>query len=119
MKQFDISKTTFSKILKQLMNANDLKNEVDDLIMEYAPEGHDFMSGSGLSIDHECAVVELLELLTHDDADDIGWWCWEANYGRRPDFTISINGQDVDLSTPEKLYDYLLDRYNDSKDGGA
>ena len=47
-----------------------------------------------------------------DDTDTLSWWLYECNYGR--DFKIGDledNGVKVDLTTPEKLYDYLVECY--------
>jgi hypothetical protein len=57
---------------------------------------------------HEDLVVKLLENI-FDDNDTISYWLYERNYGR--DYQkgdIIDNGKKVDLSTPGKLYDYLI-----------
>lgn len=113
MKYFDITEQKFCDIIRQLKEADELKCEVDDLIRKHIPEGHDFLSGYGMSIDHECAVVDLLELLTHDKGEWISWWCWEKDYGEREDFdAMDKDGDPIDLSTPELLYAFLLQEYN-------
>jgi len=117
MKYFDITEQKFCDILRQLKEADELKCEVDDLIRKHIPEGHDFLSGYGMSIDHECAVVDLLELLTHDKGELISWWCWEKDYGEREGFdAMDKDGDPIDLSTPELLYAFLLQEYNNDND---
>ena len=44
-----------------------------------------------------------------NDKGTISWWLYECNYGR--DFSLGdleVNGVEIDLSTVEKLYDYLV-----------
>lgn len=115
MKYFDITEQKFCDILRQLKEADELKCEVDDLIRKHITEGHDFLSGYGMSIDHECAVVDLLELLTHDKGEWISWWCWEQDYGEGSDTNVYYkNGDICDVSTPELLYAFLLQEYNEN-----
>lgn len=62
-----------------------------------------------LCIGHETIVVELLKNI-FNDKDTISWWLYECNYGR--DFSLGdleVNGIEINLSTAEKLYDYLVD----------
>ena len=43
-----------------------------------------------------------------NDSDLISWWIYELDYGRNFKMGDLIdNGVEIDLSTPEKLYDYL------------
>lgn len=57
---------------------------------------------------HEDLVVRLLENMFNNN-DIISYWLYERNYGR--DFKLGDvldNGKTIDLSTPSKLYDYLI-----------
>ena len=107
----NISKDRFCRALTQLKKANDIQNRIDDIMRE-VPEGVDFMSGYGTAINHECLVVELLEMLTNDEDGFIGWWCWEMDYGREvEEDSMTYDDKPIDLRTPEKLYDYLEKHY--------
>lgn len=58
---------------------------------------------------HEDLVVRLLENMFNNN-DIISYWLYERNYGR--DFKLGDvldNGKAIDLSTPSKLYDYLVE----------
>ena len=70
----------------------------------------DFCNGASLQISHESVVVELLEKLMHDVADDISYFIYELDYGRKykPGYITYADGQEIDFSTAEKLYDYFL-----------
>lgn len=104
-----ISKEEFVDIIEKLKQVNDFVNEtnekarkLDDAIIS------DFFNASSLSISHEIIVVRLLQVM-FKDKDTISWWLYECNYGR--DFSLGdleVNGVEIDLSTPEKLYDYLV-----------
>ena len=44
-----------------------------------------------------------------NDKNTISWWLYECNYGR--DFSLGdleVDGVEIDLTTSEKLYDYLI-----------
>ena len=45
-----------------------------------------------------------------DDDDIIGTYCFEMEYGKdyKPSYLKDEGGNEIDFSTPEKLYDYLV-----------
>lgn len=109
-----ISKEKFTKILNQLRDSNDLVDKVNELFRSNRDKVDcEFCDGAGLQICHESLVVELLQMLTHDKAEDISYFIYELDYGReyRPGCITDENGRDIDFSTPEKLYDYLEAAY--------
>ena len=114
MISFKISKEDFYNALRQLEDAHRLKEQVNRLIKDIKPPNEDFMDGYGLTIDHESLVVNLLEKLTEDEEDWIGYWAWENDYGRElePD-SVKQHGEPVDLRTPSQLYDFLLEKANE------
>ena len=52
----------------------------------------------------------LSEVNIEDDDDIIGTYCFEMEYGKdyKPSYLKDEGGHEIDLSTPEKLYDYLV-----------
>ena len=104
-----ITKQEFLDIIEKLKQVNDFVDdtykkarELNDAIIS------DFYNTSSLSISHETIVVKLLENMFNDKGT-ISWWLYECNYGR--DFSLGdleVNGVEIDLSTVEKLYDYLV-----------
>ena len=103
-----ITKKQFVKIINKLKKVNDFVNktndearELDDAIIS------DFFNAQSLSISHENIVVELLENM-FNDTDLIGWWLYERDYGREEGTVIWEDDKEIDLSTAEKLYDYLI-----------
>lgn len=103
-----VSKTEFVNIINRLQNYNKLQDKINNLFENFIDNTErDFANAGSICIGHESAVVKLLE--TMFETDLISWWIYETNYGT--EFTLGSftdNGQDIDLSTAEKLYDYLL-----------
>ena len=104
-----ISKKEFVEIIERIKNYNDLQDKIDDLFKNNIDNKEmDFMNAGSICIGHETIVVKLLENI-FNDKDTISWWIYECNYGR--DFSLGdleVNGVEIDLSTAEKLYDYLI-----------
>lgn len=103
-----IDKVKFVDIINDLMEVNDFVNETNDKAKRLNDAIiSDFFNAQSLSISHENIVVELLKNM-FNDSDLIGWWIYELDYGRNFKMGDLIdNGVEIDLSTPEKLYDYL------------
>ena len=102
-----ISKQKFCEAIEQLKKANVIQELIDDILKE-VPEGADFMCGYGTAINHECLVVDLLEILMNDNDGFIAWWLWEMDYGRKvkPD-SVMVNGEPRDIRNPGGLYDFM------------
>ena len=102
-------KDKFVEIINRLKNYNNLQDKINDLFKENIDNKEmDFMNAGSICIGHESVVVELLENM-FNDKDTISWWLYECNYGR--DFSLGdleVDGIEIDLSTAEKLYDYLI-----------
>ena len=104
-----ITKKEFIDIINKLKEVNDFVYEtnekarkLDDAIIS------DFFNASSLSISHENIVVKLLENM-FNDTDTISWWLYEKDYGRNPELKMWDEfDNEIDVSTPEKLYDYLI-----------
>ncbi len=104
-----ITKEQFIKIINRLRDYNDLQDKIQDLFRDNIDNQEmDFMNAGSICVGHETIVVELLENM-FNDTDTISYWLYECNYGR--DFKLGnmiVDGEEIDLSTPEKLYDYLI-----------
>ena len=110
-----ITKKQFVEIINKLKKVNDFVNktndearELDDAIIS------DFFNAQSLSISHENIVVELLENM-FEDGDIISWWLYDLEYGTKyEDGCITEeDGTIIDISTAEKLYDYLIKNMED------
>lgn len=106
-----ISREKFVGIINRLRNYNDMQNKIQEIMDESVENTErDFCNAGGICIGHETIVVDLLKEMFYDKSDVIGWWIWENDYGRTVDLTsiTESDGTPIDVTTPEKFYDYLL-----------
>ena len=105
-----ITKKQFVEIINKLKKVNDFVNKTNDEARELddAIES-DFFNAMSLSISHESIVVKLLEKIFNDKEGIISWWLYELDYGREYEDGCFIDEDRsyIDVSTAEKLYDYL------------
>ena len=104
-----ITKQEFVDIINRLRDYNDLQDKIDDLFKSLIDnKENDFCNAGSICIGHEIIVVRLLENM-FDDTDILSWWLYECNYGRDFSFgDLAVDGVEIDLSTAEGLYDYLI-----------
>lgn len=104
-----ISKDRFVEITNRLKDYNDLQNKIDDLFEESIDNKEmDFVNAGSICIGHESVVVYLLERMF--DTDMISYFIYELDYGKKykAGCVLDENMNEIDLSTAEKLYDYLI-----------
>ena len=104
-----ISKEKFVEIINRLKSYNELQNKIDDLFKENIENRErDFMNAGSICIGHESVVVYLLEKIF--DTDMISYFIYELDYGEKykKGCVLDENMNNIDLSTAEKLYDYLV-----------
>lgn len=109
-----ITKKEFVEIIDRLRNYNDLKDKINDLFQDLIDnKEQDFCNAGSICIGHETIVVELLKNM-FNDKDIISWWLYDLDYGRKFELGCIQEAKDgliinIDLSSAEKLYDYLVD----------
>jgi len=106
-----ISKEEFIEIIDRLREVKDFVNETNDKAMKLRDAIEtDFFNAMSLMISHEGIVIKLLEKM-FEDADIISWWIYELDYGReyKEGCIQEESGKNIDISTAEKLYDYLIE----------
>lgn len=104
-----ISKEKFVEIINRLKNYNELQDKIDELFKDNIENREkDFINAGSICIGHESVVVKLLEKMF--DTDIISYWIYELNYGKEytDGCVLDENMNEIDLSTAEKLYDYLV-----------
>lgn len=104
-----ISKEKFVEIINRLKNYNELQDKIDELFKDNIENREkDFMNAGSICVGHESVVVKLLEKMF--DTDIISYWIYELNYGKEytDGCVLDENMNEIDLSTAEKLYDYLV-----------
>ena len=115
-----ISKEQFVTIISKLKTTDDFVNEINDKtrqLRETLDDSFvDFFDGNSLFVAHTDLVVKLLENMFNDN-DIISWWIFELNYGKdyKDGYIQDCDGNNIDISTVEKLYDYLVEEME--KDG--
>lgn len=104
----NISKEEFCKVIKRLEEVQDKQDKICSALGAVVDTG-----------DLTDVVIRLLEKLINapvykaDDiyeGSDISYFIYEIDFGRAwtPDSITEIDGTPIDISTAEKLYDYLL-----------
>ena len=104
-----ISKKEFVEIIERLKNYNDLQDKIDDLFKSNIDNKEmDFVNAGSICVGHESVVIYLLENMF--DTDMISYWIYELDYGEKytEGCVLDENMNNIDLSTAEKLYDYLV-----------
>lgn len=104
-----ISKQEFIRIINHIKEVNQFVDEtnkkargLNDAIIS------DFFNASSLSISFEDDLIKVLENMFNTDL--INWWLYELDFGQTFEIgdLVEQNGDKPDLSTAEKLYDYLV-----------
>lgn len=108
-----ISKKTFVNTINKIIDYNNMSNEINDVFSKYRTED----CNSVFYGFYEDVVVNLLTEAMNDKDEWISWWLYECNYGQdtMKYATIGPDNVEIDLSTPEKLYDFLVKEYNEEE----
>lgn len=111
-RKMKLLKEEFVKYIDRLREASDLQEKVNELFRKSRDNIEwDFLNAASLQISHESSVVSLLEKIMEDDVvyPDISYFIYELDYGRlyKPGCLTDENDEEVDISTAEKLYDWL------------
>ncbi|MBE5936080.1 MAG: hypothetical protein E7262_09860 [Lachnospiraceae bacterium] len=107
----NLSKKEFVQAINRLKAASDLREQVDELFHNSRENiENDFCNAAALQISHESLVVFLLKRIMNDKHEDIDYFIYELDYGRKyEDGMIKDRyGQNIDIHTPELLYDFIL-----------
>ena len=110
-----LSKREFADILNRLREASDLQKQVDQLFRNSRESiENDFCNAAALQISHESLTVFLLKKILHDKYDYIDYFIYELDYGRKYEagMITDENGQDIDIHTPDLLYDFISNNGN-------
>ena len=105
-----ISKELFIDIIEKLRDTDETIEAANDLFRNSKNELiKDFTQGSSLLICHDDIVVTLLDHM-FDSGDLISWWVFELEYGKKYEKGCiqDKDGNDIEIPTVEKLYDYLV-----------
>ena len=106
-----IDRKLFCDTLVKLREAHDLQEKVNELFRQSRENIEcDFQNAAALQISHETAVIKILMVAMDDHFEDIEYFVYELDYGRKykPGMVTDGDGKDIDLSTEDRLYDWLM-----------
>lgn len=105
-----ISKELFVEIIEDAKKSDDYQNWLNQQFRLNGAEGYLFQP---TCVD---SVIKLLHTIFGDaDSDNmISYFCFELDYGRKwkEGMIAEQNGEKINLSSPEMLYDYLVSKNN-------
>ena len=108
-----MTKEKFVEIINEIQELHKYEEDLYALNSKYRNYEADFQFPT-----LEDTVVKLLEEFFHCPIDecvgsDISYFIYELEFGQEwePGMIIDKSGNDIDLSTVEKLYDYLVKEY--------
>lgn len=100
-----LSKNEFCQIINNLKRNEEFIDKINNIFNEFKLESSIFSTGL------ENTSVSLLESIFSDKENQyISYWIWECNFGETFEVgnIVEPDGFKPDISTPEKLYDYLI-----------
>lgn len=104
-----ITKDKFCKIMNRFREQDAMAQELNQIFHNY--NCMDFRDGAMfIDIESQDIIVDLLAEMFEDNEGVIPYWCYELEYGISY-YPGCVTGEDdnpIDISTPEKLYDYVV-----------
>lgn len=101
-----LTKDEFCEAIETIKNVRNYQTEKNKLYRKYGCDGYLIEPDSNLE------VMKLLHIFFEDvDYDVIKTFCLDNNYGQGKNNKTYIDddGHEKDISTPGKLYDYLVE----------
>lgn len=103
MKKDIVTKAVFCEIIENLKAVDDYHKGLNAFFEKSGTQGFLY------SPDATASVAQLLKAMFMDTDNIIGTFCFDMDYGRgyKSGYLKDEGGNEIDFSTPEKLYDYL------------
>lgn len=100
-----IKKETFVKTINFLKEREDKMEEINKLFTEEFEDSIFYPY-----FKHDKMIVELLSEIMDDQGEWIEYYLYENDYGHdlEPDSVSEPDGTPIDITAPEKLYDFLV-----------
>lgn len=101
-----VSKEDFIEIIDNLKQIDEYQDGLNDFFEKHGAEGYIHQP------DNKVSVLKILKTMFDDTDDIIAWFCCKTGYGKHgaDSYARDDNGQYIDLSTSELLYQYLVGR---------
>ena len=101
-----ISKDRFVRVINFVKKMHEAEDEINEV---YKQNNMEFNSFS--FCEYEGELIDLLIDCVNDENDWICWWIYDTNCGKDLEngrlCAENEDGSKIDLTTPEKLYEYL------------
>ena len=99
-----VTKEIFCEIIENLQTVDDYHKGLNGFFEKSGVQGFLY------SPDATASVTQLLKAMFKDEDNIIGTYCFEMDYGNnyKVGYLKDEGGNEIDFSTPEKLYDYLV-----------
>lgn len=108
-----ISREQFAGIMNRIDQRHKEADALDSAIKssDVLKSAADFFSATCLVLPNEDLVVSLLQTMLNDDGEWISYWMYECDFGRAWDENqvCDADGKSIVLTTPEDLYDFLVE----------
>lgn len=105
-----ITKELFIESIESIRQSDDYQAWLNKQLRNNGAEGYLFQPNCA------DALIKLLNFcLKEYDADDmISYFCFELDFGRKwkSGMVVDENGEDIELSSSEHLYDYIISQKN-------
>lgn len=100
-----LSKEEFVYYMKEVKKVDEFNDKLNTLFSKYGADGCVFLP--------TCAdtVLTLLHRIMEDTEEDwISYFCFELDFGKKykPGTVLDSNGAEINLSTIDSLYDFLV-----------
>lgn len=107
-----ISKDKFAKIMNHLRNREDMAQKILQIHLDYDIPMSEAKMTCPRDFGLEDIVLDLLVDIFHDGQELISTWIVDGDFGRNVGGRKFVYGnKEIDLDTPEKLYDLLMEFY--------
>lgn len=99
-----VSKDVFCDVIDNLRSVDEYHKGLNSFFERTGVQGFLY------SPDAIPSVIQLLKAMFDDRDNIIGVYCLEMEYGKnyKSGYLKDEGGKEIDFSTPEKLYDYLI-----------
>ena len=103
-----LSKEMFVECINFMKDRSDAMNKVNEIFTEEFEDSIFYPY-----FRYEVMMGKVLKDVMRDENDWISWFLYEMDYGRdvKPDSVTEADGTPIDITTPEKLYDFLISEY--------
>lgn len=103
-----LSKEVFIECLNFMKERNDAMGKLNKIFTEEFEDSIFYPY-----FKYENMLGQVLKDAMRDEGDWIEYFLYEGDYGRdlKPDSVTEADGTPIDITTPEKLYDFLIKEY--------